>query len=193
MTAFHGQAEGERLARAKYSSIPKGTFSGWLKQARLPAEPPSLAVPCSAAATGGDAAPLTFEERIARIDQHVRLIVTQCTGEVVDPATGVRTVKAKNPVVLGQAVRLQVQAAELLTRRAESVWTTEKLQEWAEGLIECIAGVVNRAGDRQLAEQIFAAMQAHDKRWAGTGIRFGIAGRAPSATPALEGARDGEA
>jgi hypothetical protein len=90
-------------------------------------------------------------------------------------------------------VRLQVQAAELLTRRAESVWTTERLQEWAEGLIECIAGVANRAGDREIGEQVYAAMRAHEKRWAGTGIRFGIPDRAPNATPALEGARDGEA
>jgi hypothetical protein len=42
VTAFHGAEEGEKLARAKYSGIPMGTFSGWEKLARRPAEPESV-------------------------------------------------------------------------------------------------------------------------------------------------------
>lgn len=171
LESFHGSAEAERIVRQKFADVPKTTVNGWLKLARLPAEPSSLPVTAARASgsTGGDAAPVDFEERIARIDRHVAMIVAQCTAEVVDPATGARTVKAKSPVVLGQAVRLQVQAAELLVKYHATVWDQERMEGFQRVVIEEV-GKIDPATQRAIVARL-REMGKHDNN---PGARFGI-------------------
>ncbi|MFP3604686.1 hypothetical protein [Paraburkholderia sp. SIMBA_053] len=172
LVAFHGQEEGERLARAKYAAIPKGTFSGWLKLARRPAEPPSMPAPRSSGSTGADGAPLTFEERISKMDRQADLIAAQCMTEVVDPMTGGVTVKAKNLAMLATAVRLQAVAAELLVKHHSVVFNQEQTRELYDAVIEAVGEV-----DRSLQQAVMTKLRDLSERRGRA--RFGI-GVAPA-------------
>lgn len=167
LTAFHGAEEGEKLARAKYSAIPKGTFSGWVKLARLPAEPPSApAGSVRASASIEDAGDLMpFEQRIALLDRHIQMIVAASTREVIEEPSGERKTVAKNPSMLAQAVRLQHAAAELLAKNQRAVWTVEAVAEYHGEVIDAITAAVKGAADRELAERVVAALNAIKNRW----------------------------
>ncbi|MCU1314672.1 MAG: hypothetical protein JWM54_2429 [Acidobacteriaceae bacterium] len=180
MRAFHGPEEGERQARAKFPDVPKGTFSGWVKLARLPAEPASVRPTSSRAyaVPAADGKPMTFEERVASIDRHVAMVVEASTREVVDTDSGEVRRVARNPSMLATAVRLQSQACELLVRYAATVSELGEMDEFMGVVIEEIGKVspeVQRAvlmRMRELAEQ-----QA--------GARFGLGlGNAPAAVSA---------
>lgn len=167
LTSFHGAEEGEKLARAKYGAIPKGTFSGWLKLARLPAEPPSApAGSVRASASIEDAGELMpFEQRIAMMDSHVRMIVVASTREVVEEPSGeIRTV-ARNPAMLAQAVRLQHAAAELLVKNQMASWTAEAVAEYHGQVMDAINEAVRGAADRDMADRVIAALRALETRW----------------------------
>jgi hypothetical protein len=173
LTMFHGQDEGERLARAKYSDIAKGTFSGWLKIARLPAEPPSMTLPAARApgSTGGDAAPLSFEERIAKMDRQADMIAAQCMTQVTDPTTGEVTLKAKNLAMLAQAVRLQASAAELLVKYAQAAWNQGRMEELYQQVIDAIGEV-----DRGLQQAVLARLRGLNERRGGVAnLGIGVA------------------
>jgi hypothetical protein len=173
LVSFHGQTEGEKLARAKYSEIAKGTFSGWVKLARLPAEAESMPAPAPrVSGSGGNAAPMSFDERIATMDRHVALIVAQCTTEVVDPVTGARTVKAKNPVVLAQAVRLQNAAADLIVKHAQLAWNHGRMEELYNEVIAAIGEV-----DPGVQRAVLARLRESAERRRGGVDRFGIGAR----------------
>ena len=106
MRAFCSQdpAEGERQAYAKFPDIAKATWAGWCKLARRPAEPASVR-PTSVHASGAPASddrPFTFEERIAAMDENVRLIIESSTRETLDPDTGEVRRVARNPAMLAR-------------------------------------------------------------------------------------------
>jgi len=145
MRAFYSQdpAEGERQAYAKFPDIAKATWSGWVKLARQPAEPASVRPTSVRASTmpAADGKPLTFEQRIARIDSHVAMIVTASTREVIDESSGEIRTLAKNPAMLAQAVRLQSGAAEMLVKYAIAVENLGRMQELYDTIIEEIGKV----------------------------------------------------
>jgi len=143
MRAFHGPEEGERQARAKFPDVPKGTFSGWVKLARQPAEqvPVSATSSRAYAAPAADGKPLTFEQRVASIDAHVAMVVEASTREVVDVDTGEVRRVARNPSMLATAVRLQSQACELLVKHAAAVAELGRQEEFIRTVLEVIGEV----------------------------------------------------
>jgi hypothetical protein len=176
-----GPTEGARAARKLFPAIGDPTWKSWIKAARrpapAPAPSPSMTLPAARASgsLGGDAVPLTFEERIAMMDRHVALIVAQCTTEVVDPATGARTTKARNPVVLAQAVRLQAQAAELLVKYAQAAWNQGRMEELYQQVIDAIGEV-----DRGMQQAVLKRLRGLNERRGGA-VKFGL-----GVTPATE-------
>jgi hypothetical protein len=166
--AFHGdQAEGERAARAKWADIPATTFAGWRQLARRPAEPASVRPPSvrAYAAPVADGEPMTFEERIAAIDENVALVLEASTRETIDPETGEVRRVARNPAMVAQAARLQFAAAEVLVKNQMASWKAEAVEAYHEEVMEAIGEAVRGAADRELAERVIAALRAIEKRW----------------------------
>jgi hypothetical protein len=167
LVAFHGdQAEGERAARAKWADIPATTFEGGCQLARRPAEPASVRPPSvrACAAPVADGEPMTFEERIAAIDENVALVLEASTRETIDPETGEVRRVARNPAMIAQAARLQLAAAEVLVKNQMASWKAEAVEAYHEEVMEAIEAV-RGAADRELAERVIAALRAIEKRW----------------------------
>ncbi|SOE59100.1 hypothetical protein SAMN05414139_01474 [Burkholderia sp. D7] len=182
LRAFHGPDEGERQARAKFPDVPKGTFSGWVKLARLPAEQvPAPAHSSRAyAPPASDNKPLTFEERIAAIDRHVAMVVEASTREVVDTDSGdVRRV-ARNPSMLATAVRLQSQACELLVRYAATVSDMRKSDEFYGVVLEALG-----EASPEVQRAVFDRLRAVNEQQDGARLGLGLGHALPAvSTPA---------